>query len=138
MQIDPGKLISVHPASPLLVQRASIVAVLSFVFFLAMLLLFYLRQQIGYFLLGSAFLAVYLLTLAGIWMQKRNTVKLYENGLYCRQGFVAWSDILSVAESEATGLEISHSNGETLLIPRSLFAFTILADQVRSNSPPRP
>lgn len=135
MQIDPGKLISVHPTSPILVQRASIVAALSFVFFLAMLLTFYLRQQIGYFMLGSAFLIVHLATLAGIWLQKRNTVKLYENGLYCRQSFVAWKDISLARESEAAGLEIISTTGKKLIIPRSLFAFAVIADKVRSIAP---
>jgi hypothetical protein len=44
-----GKLKSVYGISPAYLQRAAIVAIVSFVFFLLMLVAFSLRQNIGYF-----------------------------------------------------------------------------------------
>lgn len=46
--------------APAHLQRAVFVAVLSFLFFLAMMLMFYIRQSFLYFLLATAFLLVYI------------------------------------------------------------------------------
>ncbi|MGQ0542759.1 MAG: hypothetical protein ACT4O9_13035 [Blastocatellia bacterium] len=43
-----GKLIYIHGTSPVFLQRAAIVAGVSFVFFLAMQIVFYTRPQIVY------------------------------------------------------------------------------------------
>ena len=51
---------SVPPAH---LQRALFIAVLSFMFFLAMMFAFYLRQSMLYFLLATAFLIVYIVTM---------------------------------------------------------------------------
>ena len=48
------------PVAPAHLQRAVFVAVLSFLFFLAMMLMFYIRQSFLYFLLATAFLLVYI------------------------------------------------------------------------------
>jgi hypothetical protein len=45
------------------VQRAAFVAVLSFLFFLGMMFAFYIRQSMVYFLLATAFLIIYLVTM---------------------------------------------------------------------------
>ena len=76
-----GKLESVHPTSPVFLQRALVVIILSFIFFFAMLIAFTLRQHFGYFLLATAFLIVKLFTLFGWLMQRRKEVKIYENGI---------------------------------------------------------
>ena len=49
-----GGLRAVYGTSPALLQRAAIIAVVSFIFFLAMLVVFSLRQNIGYFILATA------------------------------------------------------------------------------------
>ena len=51
------------PVSPAQVQRAVFIAVLSFMFFLAMMLAFYIRQSMLYFLLATAFLLIYIVTM---------------------------------------------------------------------------
>ncbi|MEO6654613.1 MAG: hypothetical protein ABIO36_00875 [Pyrinomonadaceae bacterium] len=48
---------------PAQLQRAVFIAVLSFLFFLAMMLVFYIRQSPFYFLLATAFLIIYLITM---------------------------------------------------------------------------
>ena len=49
--------------SPAQVQRSAFIAALSFLFFLGMMFAFYLRQNILYFLLATAFLIVYVITM---------------------------------------------------------------------------
>lgn len=76
-----GRLTAVHGLAAAQLQRAVFIAVLSFIFFLAMLLVFYARQNILYFLLSTAFLIVYLLTMFSWVMQRRHVVQVYENGI---------------------------------------------------------
>jgi hypothetical protein len=52
-----------RPMSPAQLQRAAFVAVLSFLFFLAMMFAYYIRQSALYFLLATAFLLVYIVTM---------------------------------------------------------------------------
>jgi len=127
-----GKLISIHGTSPAFLQRAAIVAVLSFVFFLAMLAAFYVRQHIGYFVLSTAFLVVHLFTMIGWWMQKRNAVKLYENGLTYKKTTVLWEDADTVTTDAGVGLTIAKLNKETLVIPSSIDGIGKLAAHVRA------
>lgn len=117
-----GKLISKHSTSPVFLQRAAVVAVVSFLFFLVMLLAFYIRQQIGYFILSTAFLVVYLFTLVGWLMQKRNTVGIYENGLRYGKFITSWSEIKSVTANKK-GMHIEKTRGETAFIPSSVSAY---------------
>ena len=56
---DPGT----SPIAPAQLQRAVFIAVLSFLFFLAMMFAYYIRQSALYFLLASAFLVIYLVTM---------------------------------------------------------------------------
>src|SRR5437773_12397915 len=62
---DRGELVAPTPKEvgklppPAQVQRAVFIAVLSFLFFLAMMIVFYIRQSMLYFLLATAFLIVY-------------------------------------------------------------------------------
>ncbi len=126
-----GRLISSHTTSPAYLQRAAIVAVVSFAFFLGTLALFYLRQQIGYFLLSTGFLVVYIFTLIGWVMQKRNVVTLYENGISYRKFRFVWSEIRSVTANK-NGLEIIVSKRERTIIPRSVIGFNQIVQTVRT------
>ena len=76
-----GRLVTIYGVQPAYMQRAVFVVILSFVFFLAMMFTFYWRQGFVYFLLASAFLLVYIVTLSSWLMQRRNLVKVYENGI---------------------------------------------------------
>ncbi len=51
------------PMPPDQAQRAAFIAVLSFLFFLGMMLAYYLRGSVLYFLLATAFLIVYIITM---------------------------------------------------------------------------
>lgn len=126
-----GRLITSHSTSPVFLQRAAIVAVVSFVFFLAMLVAFYIRQQVGYFLLSSGFLVVYVFTLIGWVMQKRNVVGVYENGLKYRKFTAAWDEIQSVT-ANSEGLELTKSKHERVLIRPTVTGYEQIVRAVRN------
>jgi hypothetical protein len=127
---DLGKLLSTHPIAPAYMQRAAIVAVVSFVFFLAMLIVFYIRQHIGYFALSTAFLVVYTFTLVGWVMQRRNVVSIYEGGLKYKKFSTAWNEIESVT-AKADGLTITKSKREKTLIPTTVTRYDRIVDSVK-------
>jgi hypothetical protein len=117
-----GRLQSTHPTAPAFLQRAAVVAILSFVFFLAMLIVFYFRQQIGYFILSTAFLVVYIFTLIGWVFQRRNVVKVHEHGLRYRKLRATWDEIEAFTVNKE-GLTIRKNKRENTLIPSSVVGF---------------
>ena len=64
---DPGK----PPMAPAQMQRAVFIAVLSFLFFLTMMFAYYIRQSPLYFLLATAFLIIYLITMVSFVRLRR-------------------------------------------------------------------
>lgn len=89
-----GKLISAHGISKLTTQRALIVAILSFIFFILMLIAFSIRQNFGYFLLGTAFLIVEIFTLIGWFIKRKVALYIYENGLIYKDITALWENIV--------------------------------------------
>lgn len=111
-----GRLVSVHVIAAATVQRAVFMAVLSFMFFLAMMFAFYIRQHILYFFLSSAFLIIYLITMFSWVMQRKRNVEVYQNGFRYRKNAVLWSEITAVNDNG----EISIKNGKLLSIPSTI------------------
>jgi len=64
---DPGT----PPLPPAQLQRAVFIAVLSFLFFLTMMFAYYIRQSGLYFLLATAFLIIYLVTMVSFVRLRR-------------------------------------------------------------------
>ncbi len=122
-----GKLVAVHAVAPEHIQRAVFIAVLSFVFFLAMMIVFYIRENVLYFLLASAFLVIYIVTLFSWFVQRRSVVKVHENGINYKKRSALWTEIESVDD----GGEISVRNGNPILIPKSIYDFANLIDSIR-------
>lgn len=114
-----GKLIAVHGVAPAHLQRAVFIAVLSFMFFLAMIFAFYILQNILYFLLSTAFLIVYLITMFAIIRQRRSAVEVFENGVKYRKQAARWSEIEAI---KADGT-IEISGNESIVIPSSMSDF---------------
>lgn len=127
-----GKLVSIHGVSPASLQRAAVVAIVSFVFFFVMLMAFYIRQQIGYFILSSAFLVVNLFTLAGIWMQQRSTLKIYENGLSYKKLRSSWDRIADITETADGTVTVSTLDGSTVNIDQAIQGIGQIAAVIRS------
>lgn len=117
--------------SPAYLQRAAVVCVVSFVFFLVMLVVFYIRQQIGYFLLSTGFLVVYVFTLIGWLMQKRNVVAVHVNGLKYKKFQAAWDEIESI-KTNAEGLLVTKDKREKTLIPPSVHGYESIVRAVKT------
>lgn len=115
-----GKLESEHGIAPAFLQRAVFVAVLSFVFFMAMLVGFYLRQNIGYFLLSTAFLIVYILTMLGWIALKKNVLKIHENGIEYKNFAARWDEIETISARDKKGIEIGKTGGEKAVLSENL------------------
>ena len=127
-QPELGRLESVHGIAPVFMQRAAVVAVLSFLFFIAMVVAFSIRQNIGYFLLATAFLLVQLLTLFGWLMQRRTTLKVYEHGFVYQKQTFRWAEIEAIDGETANrpigggkiNFEIRKTNGEKIVLTEAI------------------
>ncbi len=117
-----GKLISIHPIAPVHLQRAAFIAVLAFLFFLAMMFAYYARQSIGYFLLATAFLLLYLVTMFSLVMQKRSVVRIFENGITFKRFESRWDEIETVMSTPGKNpqIEIRRHGGESIAIPSTI------------------
>lgn len=105
---------------PAFLQRAAIVAALSFLFFLTTLIFYLVWQNFLYFILATGFLIVQVFTMIGWWMQKRNAVSIYAKGLIHRKRTLFWSEIEDVVKHSDGTLELVPSTGEGLRIPTSI------------------
>ena len=132
---DLGRRISIHGTSAATLQRAAVVAILSFFFFLSMLIVFYVRQQVVYFVLASAFLIVYVFTLIGWLMQKRNIVTLYEDGITYRKFRSTWDEIKSVKADTDTGITLVKDDGESVTLGKSVADIGRVALLIRQRLP---
>lgn len=131
--ISLGKLNASYGVAPTYLQRAAIVAVLSFMFFLGMLFAFYLRQHFGYFLLSTAFLIVYIFTMIGWWMQHRNVVKIHSRGISYKNWSAEWAEITSI-ERTASGLKLTNSKNLSATVPNSINGLDGIESVVRAKA----
>jgi len=129
-----GKLIAVHSTSPAFLQRAAIVAALSFLFFLVALIFYLVWQSFLYFVLATGFLIVQIFTMIGWWMQKRNAVSIYTNGLVYRKRSIPWEEITGVETPADGGLKIGLDHGGSLTIPASIHGLDRIATLIRHSS----
>src|SRR5215207_4722939 len=98
-----GKLVNVYGITPAFLQRAVIVAAFSFIFFLVTLAMFSLWRNFLYFFLSTAFLIVYLATMFGWLMMRKNILKIYENGLTYRKFAARWNEIKALETNSKKG-----------------------------------
>ena len=99
------------------------------------LLIFYTQQSIGYFVLSTAFLVVYIFTLIGWVMQKRNVVSIYESGIAYRKFTSTWDDIESVTADPKSGITIVKTNGDSITIGKTISDIGRIALVVKQNLP---
>ncbi|HEY8561179.1 MAG TPA: hypothetical protein VIL74_12460 [Pyrinomonadaceae bacterium] len=119
-----GKLISVYGIAPAFLQRAVIVAALAFIFFLTTLAMFSLWRNFLYFFLSTAFLLVYLATMFGWLMMRKNLLKIYENGLTYRKFTARWDEIKELTLSNKGAefnYQISKTKGEKITLTESIY-----------------
>lgn len=136
MPKDPsnlGKLLAVHATAPVHIQRAAIVAILSFLFFGGMLVAFLVRQHFLYLILATAFFVVNIFTLIGFMMQRRNAVRIFERGLSYGKTKVDWSSVSSFVSGDGE-LVIKNENGDKLLIPKTIDRYDQLAQLIEQKT----
>jgi hypothetical protein len=126
-----GKLIGAYGISPACLQRAAFISILSFVFFLAMMAGFYLRQNIVYFLLATAFLLVYLFTMFSWVLQRKTELRIFESGFSFKKNSVRWD---AIKEVDRDGV-VNTTDGKKLTIPRSIRDFDILLNVIQTKAP---
>ena len=124
-----GKLVAVHSLAAEHVQRAVFIAVLSFIFFLAMMIVFYIRQNVLYFLLASAFLVVYLVTLFSWLVQRRSVVKIFQGGISFKKNTLAWDEINGI---DVYGI-VALKNQKQIVLPKMLNDLDGVFRAIRSN-----
>ena len=124
-----GRLVAVYGPSALALQRAVIVAVLSFLFFLAMMFAFYLRQSLLYFLLATAFLIVYLVMMFSLFSMKRATVRVFEKGLDYRKFKLNWDQISGIGSDDPIGIRTI--DGKAISFPSALAERDALLRQIK-------
>lgn len=124
---DLGNIVSVHVIAPAFLQRAVFVAVLSFMFFLAMMFAFYLRQNFLYFLLASAFLVLYLGMMFAWVMQRKSMVEIFDFGIRYKKHVLTWNEIKAVDDS---GILSLHA-GKPVVLPRSIDKFEVMISNIR-------
>jgi len=123
-KLQLGKIIGVYGIAPAFLQRAVIVAVLSFLFFMITMVMFSMWRNFLYFFLSTAFLIVYLATMFGWLMMRKNVLKIYENGLTYRKFTARWDEIESVETNEKgakLNFEIRKKKGEKIALTESIF-----------------
>ena len=130
-KVELGRLVNTYLTAPAFIQRAAIIAIVSFLFFLAMLIAFTARGQMIYLVLAGAFLVVNIFTLIGFVMQRRNEVKVFENGIIYRGNQVEWGDLVS-AEIDPTGqLNLKTRQQSTIVIPKTIANLGKLDEYIR-------
>jgi hypothetical protein len=135
-----GALVRIYGIAPASLQRAAIVAIVSFVFFLLMLVVFSLRQNVGYFLLATAFLIVQLFTLFGFFAAKRTVFKQFVNGFTYKKHVCLWDEIDSIDMHEESKLiggtkincEIKKTNGEKIVLTEAIFGIESIVEKARA------
>ena len=123
-----GRLVAVHPITPASLQRAVFIAVLSFLFFLAMLFAYYVRQSMGYFLLATAFLVVYLVMMFSIFMQRKSAVSVHERGFRYRNNAVGYGEVGRVSD---TG-DVILNDRRKIALPTSVVDHDRLVSELRA------
>lgn len=95
------------------------------------LLVFYIQQQLMYFVLSTAFLVIYIFTMIGWVLQKRNVVSVYENGIAYKKFAASWDEIKSVTADQQSGITIVKTNNESVTLGRSIAGVDAIASRIR-------
>lgn len=127
-----GKFLGRFVVSPVFLQRAVIIALLSFFFLLAMITAFSFRGHFGYLILAAAFLVINLFTLTGIRLRRSEAVQIFEGGIEFKGRFIQWHDIVKIDFSQPGSPVLALRSGEKILLPESIDRREELAGYLKS------
>lgn len=127
-QKNLGKLLSSHHIDARHLQRAAIIAILAFIFFLAMIAGFFFRGHIGYFLLATGFLVVLIFTFFS-WVKGRSSiVYTYDSGIKFRDFSARWNELQPAkVVTESAGrrrIEIFKNRSKVIVVPSTFSNFS--------------
>lgn len=94
----------------------------------------YARGHFGYFLLSTAFLVVFVFTMIGWWIQKRNAVEVFDRGLTFRRSVTTWGELTGVERDQNGALKLTKGAKDTITIPKTIHALDGLEAYIRSRS----
>ena len=129
-----GKLVGVYGVAPAILQRAVFIAVLSCLFFLSMMIAYYIRDSALFFLLATAFLLVYIVTMISLVRQRRGVVQLFEHGIEYKKRRLAWDEIGTVADDG----RITLTSGRSVELPQTLDRLPELLSLIRASAAIKP
>lgn len=135
-----GKLINVYGVSAVFKQRAFVVAIVSFVFFAAMVVGFLVRPGFVFVLLATAFSVVCLFTILGWLVQRKTEFKLFENGFVYKKFVCLWTEIeaatVKIENSRIGGAKkiclVRKTDGQEILLTDALAGFETIVQIINS------
>ena len=130
-KVELGRVVNTYLTAPAFIQRAAIIAIVSFLFFLVMLLAFGARGQMIYLVLAAAFFVVNIFTLIGFVMQRKNEVKVFEKGLAYRGNQVEWGDLVSAELDPSGQLNLQTRQQSKIVIPKTIANIGKLDEYIR-------
>lgn len=133
MPANLGKLVGVYGVAPAILQRAVFLAVLSFLFFLSMMIVYYIRDSPLFFLLATAFLLVYVVTdLSSTTASRYRPIIRAWNRV--QETRLAWDEIGAVADDG----RITVTTGKSLQVPQTLDRLPELLRLIRASAAGKP
>jgi hypothetical protein len=94
------------------------------------MIVYYIRESLLFFLLATAFLLIYIVTMISLVRGRRGVVQLFEHGIELNKQRIAWDEIENV--SDAGIIELS--NGKSVQIPTSLDRLPKLISSISSHT----
>jgi len=98
------------------------------------MIVYYIRVSSLFFLLATAFLLVYLVTMFSLVRQRRGVVQLFEHGIEYKKRRLAWDEIGAVADDG----RITLTTGKSLQLPQTLDRLPELLRLIRSSTAGKP
>lgn len=97
------------------------------------MVIYYLQQGFVYFLLSTAFLVIYLITMTSWILQRRNVVKIYENGIEYRKFSCLWNEIGSISAGESNTVLVKTKAGGKFTIPAAISGLDKIVAALKKN-----
>ncbi len=94
------------------------------------MVVFYVRESILYFLLASAFLVIYLVTMLSWILQRKNVVQVFEGGFSYKSRHASWDQISAVGDDGTVVL----TDEKQIVISPAIDHLAQLLDLIRHRS----
>jgi hypothetical protein len=96
---------------------------------MSMMLAFYMMQSLVYFLLATAFLVIYLVTMYSFITGRKTTIEVFENGIRIGKTSAMWPEIAGIDDNGIVEI----ARGSKIEVPRSIYERDVLITLIRRN-----